>query len=438
MMINSKYFNDLLDEFAEFVPKKKRAISTATSVRVKNQETQTDEYYPYPVNVRLPPKSDIYAAKLIDPKVSEAGVKLMTVGGLSSRQTILALQIVANDIFGQAWKLPNDLLDVEPNETITIDNDSSVLLPAPKHFRECRKLISIEVERKIGEIVLKSSDKPITFHSDETGRQKIGQILTTPITVDGRTRFLPALQMTNHKKSNLVSAFDHIFSRLATASNTDKLDLWRKITALMGDLASENKGLSEEVAKFFQTDHVPGSLSCTVHSALGFDAGMKKILHSLEMNIGTHKMFANIHYLESENDSKVASNLAVDAILRLVSPDFSHKTWCKYFKFTEFLDTKHIKNECFALKDRRFGKLSACSAVTIRHWNDIKEFLQESDSRNQLECCVRSYLNNDVIKLSLVAMALVGIHLIEPYLGLILDAKASNTELLKVFPKVNF
>ena len=92
----------------------------------------------------------------------------------------------------------------------------------------------------------------------------------------------------------------------------------------------------------------------------------------------------------------------------------------------------------FALKDRRFGRLCATCAVCIHHWEDLKSFLdkEQASARNVVACLVRSVLESDVTKLMVLSIALVGCHLEEPFLHMLITLNAQQEDLLITLPQL--
>lgn len=129
------------------------------------------------------------------------------------------------------------------------------------------------------------------------------------------------------------------------------------------------------MSKHYGLDYAPGQLFCTIHIVLGWDEALKKVLQNIEKKIGHEKLLASLNYIEIDNDSFVAIAQAIDTILRLISPEFSHKSLSIYFAFSDFMSRSDRQIMAFALKDRRFGKLSACAAVVLYHWSDLQMFL---------------------------------------------------------------
>ena len=89
------------------------------------------------------------------------------------------------------------------------------------------------------------------------------------------------------------------------------------------------------------------------------------------------------------------------------------------------------------MKDHRFGQLAATCLVGLHHFNDVIKFLDQiPDCRNQLACMIRGMADlEDFLKFSWAAAGLLGIHLYEPYLNLIIDCNTPHSELLRIFPE---
>ena len=81
--------------------------------------------------------------------------------------------------------------------------------------------------------------------------------------------------------------------------------------------------------------------------------------------------------------------------------------------------------------------MAAVCLVGLHHFNDVIEFLDsDPDCRNQLACMIRGMADlEDFLKFSWAATGLLGIHLYEPYLNLIIDCNTPQSELLKIFPE---
>ena len=180
------------------------------------------------------------------------------------------------------------------------------------------------------------------------------------------------------------------------------------------------------------------SFFCLIHTVLGFDLEESKCFLKIQQQIGVTKLFTNLNYIDTESDSFDAVKTSVDCILRLISPQYSHKEWSRYKHFCDSMEQIGEKNQAFAQRDKRFGGAAAAAAVVNFHWDHLKQHLapamsQVSD-RNQLACGVQSLLNSDVVQFFIVAKAIVGFHLHEPFINSIVEQNITRTDLLIVLP----
>ena len=85
----------------------------------------------------------------------------------------------------------------------------------------------------------------------------------------------------------------------------------------------------KEVSSELGIIHCPGEFFCLIHSVLGFDREESKCFLQLQKEIGVSKLFSNLNYIDFESDSFDAVKTSVDCVLRLISPQFSHKEWSR-------------------------------------------------------------------------------------------------------------
>ena len=463
-----------------------RSSSTRSShmiVTKVSEGTQTDS--PSLDNVVFPQiptkKASLIKGKasvLIEPKILEAIVECETTARCSLSTSIEVVQIVANRIFGQKWELPlsldkNHLQDIkrikqvkpaeslpEKEEEVEVEAEAFAVsineeesfdvneieeriskrkqanqfrLPSMSSVRNARTLIAIETEKKIGEEMLM---KECAIIPDGTGRKVIGKVGGAMLQVGGRLRVLPFQIMGNETRENWARFIDHILTRMSVVSEIEKKELWYSVLLFISDQCKTNKGLAKEVAKYMGLEHEPGQIYCNIHPVLMFDEKMKKVWQDLQIRIGADKIFPSFNYSNMDQETTVVILQGLDAIMRLVSPSYSHKAWSRYFQFNKFLGSK--KNKAFAVKDRRFGALPASCLVGLHHFDDVQAFLdQHPDCRNQLACICRGMADlEDVLKFSWACLGLIGLHLYEPYLYLIIDLNTVQSKLIKIFPQL--
>jgi hypothetical protein len=453
-------------------------ISVATQTEVLDLD---NAIFPQ-VSTRKPSKKVGKDGVLIDPRILECIVECETTARCSLSTAISVTQIVANRIFHQNWQLPLSLdkehlkdiqlqkklkkktqssldptneekeVEVEASNVTLEENIEGVdvevveqrisarrnqnhnRLPSMTAVRDARHLISMETEKKIAQEMLQ---KECAIIPDGTGRQVIGRVGGAMLQVGGKTRVLPFQRMGNETRENWARFIDHVLSRMAVVSEKEKKELWGTVLLFISDQCKTNKGLAKEVAQYMGLEHQPGQIFCNIHPVLMFDEKMKKIWQDLQIRIGADKIFPSISYgLNMDQDTTVVFMQCLDALMRLVSPTYSHKAWSRYFQFNKFLGAR--KNRAFAVKDRRFGALPASCLVALHHFDDILAFLdQNPDCRNQLACICRGMADlEDVLKFAWASLALIGIHLYEPYLYLIIDLNTVQSQLIDVFQQL--
>ena len=76
------------------------------------------------------------------------------------------------------------------------------------------------------------------------------------------------------------------------------------------------------------------------------------------------------------------------------------------------------KNKAKALKKERFNRFVYMSVVVLHHQDEVQEFLAKFDTiTNTLACIVRAFEECEFLTVLLTATAILGIHLVEPYLS---------------------
>ena len=145
-----------------------------------------------------------------------------------------------------------------------------------------------------------------------------------------------------------------------------------------------------------------------------FNRVIVKHWSQLEHAIGRDKIYANFLVNATTTASSVTEQ-ALDCITRLINNDFDHKPWNKSQEFDMHITPK--KNMSVSLKDEGFNRLPLTCAVTLYHFDDVASFLDKFQHvTNQLACIVRCFLDLEFLKVMLCIGALLGVHLVEPFL----------------------
>lgn len=123
---------------------------------------------------------------------------------------------------------------------------------------------------------------------------------------------------------------------------------------------------------------------------------------------------------------------ALDCTTWLINHDFDHKPWNKAGEFDLHISPK--PNKSVSLKDERFSWLTLTCAICLYHLDDVASFLQKYEHvTNQLACIIRCFLDLDFLKVMYCAGALIGLHLIEPYLFLTTSSETTYSKIIPIF-----
>ena len=258
-----------------------------------------------------------------------------------------------------------------------------------------------------------------------------GCIHGNQITIDGVTRFLPPRLLAQENQSTVVQHIGTLLERLAILTGHEKNEVWGKITALMTDLASENHHLAEKVADHIQSPDIPGMPWCNLHLCLGWDQDMSAFHEVLEGKIGKEKLKATLHMLSDK--SKAKNNLSAQTkhlVLKFVAMESSSKPWNRAEEICEFEEQRGRRNDVMLMKEGRFGRQCSASLKCIDILDSITDYLKQDNSvQNQVSKLLRSLLPCPVVHFEWTIEALVGFHLMEPFLGIMLDLQPRPTHL---------
>ena len=129
------------------------------------------------------------------------------------------------------------------------------------------------------------------------------------------------------------------------------------------------------------------------------------------------------------------AGIALDIMLKLIAPEYSHKMWNYYKEFCLYLDTQEVEKVMFANKDQRFGCLSRAAAVLLFLYEHLANFLTENNHIvNKLACLARELLDLPYLKTVLLVYAALGIHVIEPFYVRTIQTGSTHS-ILKLFYK---
>lgn len=128
---------------------------------------------------------------------------------------------------------------------------------------------------------------------------------------------------------------------------------------------------------------------------------------------------------------------SIKCLTKFVNKENSAKPWNRHSHFSSFISPK--TNETIELKDHRFNRLNDCCMLLLYHLDDIAEYLLKFEHvTNNMAILDRSFVEMaEVLKPIYCATALLGIHILRPFLRLLIDTDTTYETLLTAFPKLN-
>ena len=189
----------------------------------------------------------------------------------------------------------------------------------------------------------------------------------------------------------------------------------------------------------FDLDKPPGQLFCGTHTVLGFSNTMNGVVTKIELKMGLDKILAGF-MVGMELDSKHGSlaGQSLDMILKLVAPEYKHKSWNYHGIFTHYCQERGIPLTLFAYKDHRFGCLSRASVVALVNYEALEGFLAANPQiSNKLACLVRELQNLPHLKVIYFAFALLGVQLIEPFHAITITTGKTHSMLSSFYKQLH-
>ena len=263
---------------------------------------------------------------------------------------------------------------------------------------------------------MKSDDAMITYHDDGSNKKGVSSFSVQVITINGSFRAFPRLPIASESCENLAKLKSTILEILEICSGVPAIEIFEKITFRMMDSTSHNFGVDELVSIDLGTDHIPEELLCQTHPVLMFNREMVNGFKSIEEEIGWNKLYSLVLVdVSSSNDTVLEPY--VDVSMRFASPDFDHKMWNYSEQFTKHINPS--KNLAVGLMKQRFERFVKACALLVHHHDDISTFLDKyGNVTNSLACIVRAFIDLGCLNTMALATAIIGQHLVEPYLSL--------------------
>ena len=334
--------------------------------------------------------------------------KLMSVFHCSYSQAVAAVVETANTMFGRHWKYHEE----DPDK---VDMDT---VPADAQIRQAGKAILALTLSEIVEHMMNGSDVVITYHDDGSKKQGCGSFNVQGCTIDRKYRAFPTMPIASETRENLASLKLTVLNILSVVSNGkySPKDLHEKITFKVTDGVSHNFYVEEIVALELGTDHIPDHLLCHTHPVMMFSRELVNMFSSIEQAIGSDKIFSKM-LVNATNTHDSITEQFMHCVVNLFSPELNHKAWNQSAQFS--IHIAPAKNLAVGFRKERFNRFVYLCAVILYLDPFIWSFLSKFEHvTNNLACIVRAFEDVDFLQVHLAVGALVGIHLVEPFLSL--------------------
>ena len=310
------------------------------------------------------------------------------------------------------------------------------VLPDPRSIRRAHHLLASYLEGEIGGMMVK--DGKTFLMPDGTSRAKVGKMGATLVSIEGKMRALKLQCMGNEQRENWANTIIHQLQRLSEASGESLEDIYKSICSLVSDSCKVNKGLAALISAKLGLEWVPGQLYCLIHSVLGFQEGISNTWLNYQEEMGHDKLYPSITGFELDVEDKGLIKQIMEMYLRLTADRWQARSWNRYEEFSIFYQERGVKNLGQELHGNRFGELEKCCAIAVYSLPTWKDFISSyTNIRNQLAIFLRDTVHlSDMCNFLWLGGALLGLHLTEPYMFMILDMNVSHNDLLVVLPKL--
>ena len=200
---------------------------------------------------------------------------------------------------------------------------------------------------------------------------------------------------------------------------------------MVTDATSHNLEVEKLLAEQLQVESIPDHLLCHVHPALMFTRELDSVFKEIEEKIGRDKIFASFNVMPDSPESVITQ--FNNCLSRFLSNDFDHKPWNKAPEFNIFIHPR--KNFSIRLATERFTRYTEVCAKVLHHDADCMEFLAKYDHiTNNLACILRAFESVEFLRVFCLVGALIGLHLLEPFVKLTSSSATTYSHLQTAFP----
>lgn len=113
------------------------------------------------------------------------------------------------------------------------------------------------------------------------------------------------------------------------------------------------KGFAKILGEMYDLDSVAGQAYCSSHTTLGFSSDMNKSVATIERDMRVEEVLSKFMVtmdLDTKNGSLAGQ--ALDMMLKLFAPEYSHKMWNYNRLYVAYLEAKGAEKTLFSYKVR--------------------------------------------------------------------------------------
>ena len=239
--------------------------------------------------------------------------------GLSINEASKAIVVVGNRMFNRSWKHSDD-------DNSSYDKDT---VPTARNIRVALQLQEVEGMARTVELVQagKADGRAITHSSDSTTKKGAGQFIVQALHIGQAQQIdLPILPIYGETSEDIAIQADMGMEILAASKGMSSKEIYSLVDVHMTDSTAHNKEIASCLSELYDLDTTAGQIFCNTHTTLGFSAGMNKVVRLVEAGMHLEEVVKTFMVdLEYDTKNSSVAGQALDMILLLVAPEYSHK-----------------------------------------------------------------------------------------------------------------
>ena len=239
--------------------------------------------------------------------------------GLSINEASKAIVVVGNRMFNRSWKHSDD-------DNSSYDKDT---VPTARNIRVALQLQEVEGMARTVELVQagKADGRAITHSSDSTTKKGAGQFIVQALHIGQAQQIdLPILPIYGETSEDIAIQADMGMEILAASKGMSSKEIYSLVDVHMTDSTAHNKEIASCLSELYDLDTTAGQIFCYTHTTLGFSAGMNKVVRLVEAGMHLEEVVKTFMVdLEYDTKNSSVAGQALDMILLLVAPEYSHK-----------------------------------------------------------------------------------------------------------------